>query len=171
VIIGNTATFGIEYSTSTTHIADHEKWVYGHFCFWAKSNRVGNADEICTLNDAVIPIRNLTKNRGKRFFPELMLQSSTVIFETINRALYVDDDRSDEQVKSDWEKYSVCIATPIGLDVFDGVKAFLIEDGRQGRFVWKETTSEGEIQESKLRRGEFDDALETFLQELEMALL
>ena len=100
-----------------------------------------------------------------------MLRNAADIFETINRALYIDDGRSDEQVKLDWQKYSVFIATPRALDVFDGVKAFLIEDGNRGRFIWKETEdSDGDVREAKLREGEFDDALETFLQEIQSEL-
>jgi len=99
-----------------------------------------------------------------------MAMNAVEAFETIHRALFEDDERSDQQVMADWDEFSRFLAVPRGLESFDGWKAFLIEDELLGRYIWKGPDhDEGEVLEANLVPGEFDDAIEALVAFIDLA--
>jgi Immunity protein 42 len=163
VLVGDKARFGIEFEVDFPEVEGH-KWLLGHVYFWANGVAIGDRYKVGSLTAAAHSMAQLLRYRGRRTASELMDKSSSEIFHLIDHALFVDDGRPDGQVEADWQRYSVYIAKPTGLGIFDGWKAYLIEDERHGRYIWRETRRRGSaIHEAVLKAGEFDDAVEAFI--------
>ena len=161
MLVGSRSTFATEFVVEDSRDSEGQSWQFGHICFWAGGMSVGNYDELASLSVAIPAMSELLRYQGSRMSADLSMSPSE-IFYRIDDALYVEDRRSDQQVEADWNTFARYIATPVGLDVFDGWKAFIIEDERSGRYVWKETRrEESEVLEAHLAAGEFDEAIKT----------
>jgi hypothetical protein len=124
--------------------------------------RVGNYDNGTSISVARHCLEALLRFHGKRHSTRLWDLPARAVFRELYSKLYLDDDRSDEQIRADFDEYSRYQASPSGLDVFDGWLAFLIEDEVRGRFIWEDPSSN--INEVSLPSGNFDSVITLFLQ-------
>ena len=156
--------FAIEYSLgprSGNVSIDH--WMEGNVRFVAGGLPLGDFETETSLNAAWAASKELVANRGRRFVNRLMTQSPIRAFHEIFSALSIDSGQSHEQVAADWDKYSPLFGLWRGLDVFNRWDAFLIEDGRSARFLWRSIESPTAVHEHGLVPGQFDDILEGFI--------
>src|SRR3954464_10541528 len=100
MLIGDTATFAFECYHEP--LPNETRRVFGRMCIWAGGHPLGDINEpACMLN--------VTEGRLERFLQRIESLDGSILrdlsdrdaFEFLNRALYGDDDRSDEQVSID----------------------------------------------------------------------
>jgi hypothetical protein len=165
MIIGNPDRFSVEFSVDQTH----DSLLIGRLCYQVSRDRVGDYDHLCDLNSAVGGFVELSKGKGHRYDRTLMSQEAEIAFSEINRHLFIDYGQSDQEAQEDWKRFRRFIAKPIGLDLFDGWKCFLVEDERRGRFLWKDLRQGGNppVRECVLSAGEFDSVLSLFIAHME----
>ena len=145
--------------------AERAYWLFGRIRFWAGGTAIGDYEPSAALTVALASFEpQLLANRGKRQDPRFMTGAAELVFHRINSAIYEDDERNKEQIAQDLD-FARFYGIPAGFDAFDGWMAFLIEDGGRGRYLWSKR--DRVIREVVLDSGEFDDALEAFLSDLE----
>ena len=162
--VGAKEVFSVEYELDPA-VAQDQRWLYGHMCFWVRGNMVGEYEEIATLNVALAVLPELLGNHGKRFDPILFSAPVEEAFSKIFSPLCIDSGQPDDQVARDEELYSRFTAVARGIDIFDNWDAFLIEDQFTGRFLFRRVNSE--VREAKIPAGEFDRVLAEFLKTLQ----
>ncbi len=164
MIIGKSDTFAIRFSVDGLSGA----WVFGNICYLVGGRSIGDYDLGGSLTAAVGAFLRLLEFTGMRKELSLMPLSAGDVFRRIDNAMYVDSGQSDEQVSADWRYYRRFHAKPVGFDVFDNWKCYLIEDGTFARFLWKDLRAvESEtVSEQRLALGEFDQVISAFVQHL-----
>lgn len=166
MLIGDSGRFAIEFCVEH----DETSWLFGKFAYLIGGARLGNYDNGASLNVAFASLKHLADFSGQRFAPELIHAPAAEVFGTIDRALYTGDDDALENLDFAWEKYKVYHAAPPGFDVFDYWKCYLIEDETIGRLIWARIGLArgecGEVHEQRLRSGEFDSVVESFLKHM-----
>ena len=65
------------------------------------------------------------------------------------------------QARRNFERFDVI---PIGVDAFDGWQAYLIEDERRGRYLWR--GPDEVVREAWLKAGIVDHTLEALMRDL-----
>jgi hypothetical protein len=163
--------FAVEYELDPpAGDASVDRWLNGRMCFVVGGVAIGDARRTISLNAATVAAKELLANRGRRSAPELMQEPAKSIFRIVFGALSEDTGQSDEQVASDWKKYSHLYGLARGLEVFDDWDAFLVEDAVQARYIWRHASKpESPVNEQVLRPGQFDDVLEAFIGEMRLA--
>ena len=95
-----------------------------------------------------------------------MAMPAAKAFSIMYEALYDDPgDRSYREIAELAERYERFEVLPRGFDVFDGWRAFLVEDRIAARLLWR--SPDGTIHEARIGAGEFDRVIDAFLTELE----
>ncbi len=141
MIIGDRGRFAIEFQVDEPRL---EHWLFGKLCYRVGGQEVGDYDLGGTLNGAVGAFIRLLEFKGSRQEPTLMSSPAADVFNRIDGALYIDSGQSDLQVRTDWESFKRFHAWPVGFDVFDDWKCYLIEDDKIGRFLWKDCRPGGD---------------------------
>lgn len=169
MILGSKDSFAIEFEVdpipqgaSEEHIKYMRYFILGRMCFWVNHQQIGDYDLGGSLSVAAADLPTLLEKTGRRYAPALNAESAEKAFHTINDALYIDKGQPDEQVRQDWKTYSGFIAIPMGFDVFDEWKAFLVEGDQKARYLWL-NYDEGVVHEAILAIGEFEACIQEFL--------
>lgn len=128
MLIGTTQTFGIECYHEP--IPNATSPVFGRMCIWAEGVPLGDIEEpACMLNvteghlsDTISKLESLTDNS----LPKCCDRS---LFDFLDQALYLDNERSTEEVMEDAEKYFKFDFLTNGGESFDRTKSFVVSSG------------------------------------------
>ncbi len=164
MVVGEKNRFAIEFEADNPPVLG-DNWLYGHFCYWAHNLRIGRFDEKTSLAVALKAFEFLDKRRGKRHSDAMMKLPAIDVLQRVDRALFLDEGQSDEQVRADAAEYSRFLAD-LGTDVFDGWRVLLVENDVVGRLIWRRTLNSS-AHECELRAGEFDKVVDACKHELE----
>lgn len=153
MIIGTKLGFAIEFKL------DNEfggVWMYGKFCFWINNQCIGDYDSGTSLRDVLFQMKNIIRDNGNRRNDVLFILGKDELFYRLNSALYGCEESPYFNIANDetWSRFNIKIT----VDVFDGLKIFLVENQEKARIIFKylRENEEGEIKEFSLESGEFD---------------
>jgi Immunity protein 42 len=158
MLLGSKERFGIEFEIDNITPTG----IYGHLCFWAGDYKIGDYEELNSVNSATFGIEALLEYKGLRYEPTLWNQPTSVVFHTIHDAIYLDTGQSDEQVTLDFKRYWGFSAIPDGYEIFDDWKGYLIQGDTTARYLWK-YYHEPTIHEVVLGVDEFDLRLQEYV--------
>jgi hypothetical protein len=145
---------------------DTQSWLFGTMCLWAAGKRIGRHEEQRAMTVGMAAFPHVLLNAGTRRDDTLMAMPAEQAFATICDALYGDPDgRTDKEIDEISRRYVRFEVLPGGFDVFDGWRAFLVEDRIAARLLWR--SAHDVIHEARLGAGEFDRVIDGFLTELE----
>ncbi len=102
------------------HIADHV---------------VGDLDQAQSARPLAWALRRIADKRGARKRNALPLRQPRALYDQLDRWLFVDDGATDDDIALRWSTYSPHLALPLGVESFDGWKAFLAETDDEAVFV------------------------------------
>lgn len=160
---GNPSVFAIEFEIEQVDC----QWIFGRICYVVLGCRLGTYSPGSALNSAEAAFEDLLRFRGLRIDERLMGLPAGEAYREIDDALYRDRGQSDDQVARDKEMYWRFHAFHPGLDSFDSVKCYLVENAVNARFLW--LANEGNlpaVREAHLTSGEFDNVLAEFVNDL-----
>lgn len=104
MIIGCREGFAIEYAYVRGWVTKGQTWLYGHICFWAGGERLGDFEDTYTFGVVIAQGKHILSHRGTRYDPDLMSKSAQEVFRILDNALYVDDERTLDRDRSGWRK-------------------------------------------------------------------
>ena len=160
MILGEPNLFGVKYEVDenpTEHL-------FGKMSYWVGGYEVGDYTMGTSLRDIAYAASQLLKYKGLRYDYGLMRCTSIEAFNTLDNAMYVDNGQSADVMRRAWEYYSVFHALPIGCDIFDCWKGYLIEDARECRFIFKANIENSTLTEVNFSLGRFDAVLTLFIE-------
>lgn len=158
MIVGEPSSFAIQYAIDDSQ----SELRHGQFAYLANGALVGDYSAGTSLTTAAIGIERLLQYRGRRTEPHLLRCTANEAFSIIHTALFCDDERTDDQVRLDTERFSKFDVSGF-LDVFDRWHCFLVEGDGVGRFLYSRIDAAGAVNETILREGEFDHVCHQFL--------
>jgi hypothetical protein len=137
MLLGVREDFAIECIHEPDYPNDHG-WVFGRMCVWGCGVELGDLSEpACMLNvtegcfqDCLGRLDELHDNHVDDLPDE-------AAFQFLDVALYLDDDRTDQQVHTDSLRYSKFNFLINWGESFDGVKAFLLKSGDRFRVLYR----------------------------------
>jgi hypothetical protein len=107
-------------------------------CIWAGGHRLGDIDEpACMLNVTEVRFQSLMQRMNSLDDAVLRELSDRDAFEFLNRALYLDEERSDEQVTIDTERFWKFDFLTNGGESFDCTKSFIVGDADHLRILFE----------------------------------
>jgi len=108
-------------------------------CLWIEGRRLGDIDEpACMLNVTEGHLQGLLARLGSLEDPALRGLTDREAFEFLDRALYLDDDRSSEQVSADAERFFKFDLLTNGGESFDHTKSYVIADAERLRIMFED---------------------------------
>jgi hypothetical protein len=137
MLLGSRDDFAIECFHEPGYPND-QGWVFGRMCVWARGVQLGDLREPgCMLN--------VTEGCFEQWLGQLdELHDASVddlpddaAFRYLDAALYLDDDRTNEQVHADAIRLSKFDFLTHWGESFDGVKAFLLKSGDHFRILYR----------------------------------
>jgi hypothetical protein len=136
MITGDKSIFAIEfYTDSGFNPSPH---VFGRMCIWIDGKFLGDISEPdCILEVSRANLEKFlkklkTQKNGE--FPEL---SDLEAFEFLHQKLYEDDERTDEEIREDGEKYWRYDFLTNGGESFDPYASFAVTEEESIRFLWQ----------------------------------
>jgi hypothetical protein len=162
--IGNPKVFAIECHHDP--IQNGTKHVFGRMCIHAEDKVLGNIDEpACMLNVTEGFLVNLLSRLQNLEGRELSKMPDLEAFKLLDNAVYLDDDRTSEQVASDAAKYFKFDFLTNGGESFDGTKSFVHRIGNIVRILF--TDKLDRFHSIHVERKEFEMVITQFLRWLE----
>ncbi len=161
MVIGDKQTFAIEcYHDPTTK---NYKYIFGRICIFVSGIPLGDIHETTCILD-VIKEHLLEINGRLESLNDKKLQqlSDRDLFNFLNKALYIDDDRTLEEVRDDAEKYFKYDFLTNAVESFDGTKSFMASDGANIRLMFTDT--EGYFHSSHFPKDLFLRVTTSFIQ-------
>jgi hypothetical protein len=157
---GNPNTFAIECHHDP--IPNPTQRVFGRMCICAGEKVLGNIDEpACMLNVTEAHLQGLTQRLLELENRELATMSALDAFTLFDFAIYLDDDRSMEQVESDALRYFKYDFLTNGGESFDGTKSFIHSMGNTVRILF--TDRSDRFHSMLVEREEFEFVINQFL--------
>jgi hypothetical protein len=137
MLIGDKNAIAIECYHETT--LDEGRSVFGRMCIWAGGHRLGDINEpACMLNMTEGHLQALLKHIDSLEDPALCDRDGRGAFEFLDHALYLDDQRPDDQVAADAQRFFKFDFLTNGGESFDRTKSFIIAHGDDLRILWKD---------------------------------
>jgi hypothetical protein len=137
--------------------------VFGRMCIRASDAVLGNFNEpACVLNVTASHLQEILKRLPQLESTLFQGQSDAIVWDIIDRALYLDDNRSDEDVFADSARYSRYEFLTNGGDSFDESKSFIIRDGECVRLLFKK--NDGALESISVDVEEFCAVVRSFLE-------
>jgi hypothetical protein len=126
MIIGDTSSFAIECRHDP--IPNESRRVYGRVRLWAEGRPIlGNIDEPdCWLDPIGGVLEDFTDRLSTLDDPAVSLLPDLDAFQILDRAIYVDDERSDNAISQDLERFSRFDFLTNHSEAFDRTKSFLV---------------------------------------------
>jgi hypothetical protein len=155
MLFGNRENFGIEVELDKDYGG---AWLYGKFCYWINGIQVGDYELGTSLRDALIAMKWIVYDCGKRDGEILCNMPPQEIFIILDNALYaISEDEIDKSKLPDTPaRFNVCI----NIDVFFGWKIFLIECSEMAKIIFKQNNNP-EINLFSLPKDLFDSAIKS----------
>ena len=136
MLIGDKETFAIECYHDP--LPSETRRVFGRMCLWVGGNRLGDIDEpACMLNVTEVYLQGLLHRVESLDDPALRSLDDREAFEFLDRALYLDDARSNEQIAKDAERFSKFGLLTNGGESFDRTKSFIIGEADRLRVLFE----------------------------------
>jgi hypothetical protein len=132
-------------------------WMLGRVCFWCAGCRVGDFEMPTSLRDVLFQLDQMRRDTGRRENSRFDNVPATVFFRLVYDALFGGTGLSDSAIaeQEQWGRHNILPS----VDVFDGWKAFLLENGETGRIVFSAKPYE-EIHEALVEVGLVDTVLD-----------
>lgn len=138
---GNPATFAIDCVHEP--IPNDKGWVFGRMCVWAGGLRLGNFEEpACMLDVTARHLEHVLQRLVELDEPEFVDLTDVELYELLDRAIYLDDDRGPGDVAADAAKYSKFDFLTNGGESFDRFKSFLALSNGQVLLLFSELSAE-----------------------------
>ena len=153
-IIGKKELFAIQYEI--TNIEGN--FIYGQICYWIKGQRVGDFEETTILSDAFCFLPHIINDNGNREHEGFYNMEMEKVHYLLGGQAYLDDyDRYERQSFEEmWARFNIVI----GLDVFCGAFAVLIDGKNNSRMIFSNNNSS--VEELYLEKGFVDDIFWAF---------
>ena len=137
MLIGDKETFAVECYHDA--FPDQGRSIFGRMCLWLGGKRVGDIDEpACMLNVTGKHLRALLPHIDELDDPALQQLGDADAFAFLNRALYLDDSRSSEQIAADFKRFFKFDLLTNGGESFDRTKSFILRDGDEVRILFED---------------------------------
>ncbi|MEO6809249.1 MAG: Imm42 family immunity protein, partial [Isosphaeraceae bacterium] len=137
MLIGVREDFAIECIHEPDYPNDRG-WVYGRMCLWGRGVELGNLSEpACMLNVTEGQFQDCLGRLDElhdEFVDDLPDEAA---FRLLDAALYLDNDRSNQQVHADALRYSKFNFLNNWGESFDGITAFLLKSGDHFRILYR----------------------------------
>jgi hypothetical protein len=130
MLIGDKDTFAIECYHDP--VPNESRRVFGRMCVWLGGESLGDITEpSCMLNVTEGHLSDLLNRLHSLDDPAIRSLGDRDAYNLLNRLLYEDDDRSDEQVSLDAERFAKFDFLTNGGESFDRSKSFILNSGDQ----------------------------------------
>jgi Immunity protein 42 len=160
MLIGDTQTFAIECYHEP--LPNETRRVFGRMCIWTSDRRLGDITEpACMLNVTEGHLQALLGRIASLEDPALCELGDRDAFEFLNQALYVDEERSNEQVFIDVRRFSRFDFLTHGGESFDHTKSFVVSDGDYVRLLFED--DQNCFASSRIARDTFVLTIQSFL--------
>ena len=155
-IIGNKNIFAIQYEFSQVEV----NLVYGYICYWIKGIQVGDFLKLTILNDSLIFLPRIIKDKGNREHKKFFDMDKKNVCYFLGGQAYWDSDEYEEIAMEEmWARFNI----KIGLDVFNNAIIKLIDGQDVSRIVFSYNDI---VNELYLEKGVVDDVILSFYEEL-----
>ena len=133
MIFGNSERFAIEAHTET-HLKP-PSGVWGRMCVWCAGEMLGDIDDPHCGLEASSSFKELADDLDSLWDDTLSCTSPLEMFDLLDRALYLDSERSLESIKADAARYSKFNFLTNWGEQFDGFKAFVVAQPNAGLLI------------------------------------
>jgi len=162
MIIGNKKQFAIECIIEENNL--NSQYIFGKIAIWLDNEKLGESELTVILKIPVTHFLYSLNSCGNRKVDNFETNNSEEIFNFLEIALWgdPDDDKSLKdliEISKKYEKFNICINFS---ESFDGTSLYLIEDGKEERFIWK-TIHSKKIKEINLSLGTYEKVVISFL--------
>lgn len=148
--------------TGPEHLAEHDRFVYGHCCFWVGGTQVGRLAEIESLRVMQGACDSLLRHRDDREARELASCEPAELVAFLDEKLYGGLERSRSEIRRDTRIYWRHNLHPQGVESFDRIgRLFLVENDADARLVY--CGIDAQPLEVELETGFVDDVLAQFV--------
>jgi hypothetical protein len=135
MIIGSRQLFGIECHHEP--LSNGSKQVFGRMCVFVGGNILGDIDEpACMLNVTQAHLSRIIFRLPQLDCEKFKNLSDRDAFDFLNRTLYLENERSNNEIQRDIERYSKFVFLTNGGESFDGTKSFIIVSGEHIRLLF-----------------------------------
>ena len=100
-----------------------ERYVFGHFCMWARGARIGDFSDVIMLSALEAQLERSLLFSGRRFYPEFANLEPRRVVELLYQALYGKGGDTDSLA----ERYGPANLTELGISAFDNLLVFLVD--------------------------------------------
>jgi hypothetical protein len=136
--------------------------VFGRMCIRAGDKVLGDFDEqACMLNVTASHLRTILEHLLQMDCALFQDLSDALAWDLIDNALYLDDDRSTEEVAADSKRFSRYDFLTNGGESFDNSKSFIVRDGGSVRLLFKR--GDDTLESMKVEVGTFCAVVRAFL--------
>ncbi|MYN41663.1 hypothetical protein GTP55_20080 [Duganella sp. FT109W] len=136
--------------------------VFGRMCIRAGDKVLGDFDEpACMLNVTASHLQAILEHLPKMDCAIFLDQSDAYAWDLIDKALYLDDDRSIEEVVPDSKRFYQYDFLTNGGESFDKSKSFIVRDGGSVRLLFK--TGDDALESMRVEVGTFCAVVRAFL--------
>jgi hypothetical protein len=149
-IVGELTRFAIEYELNADFGG---AWMFGRLCYWVERKQVGDYELGASLRDVLFQLDQIGGNKRRRESARLMGLPAADAFHLLDAALFgaAEINNANLAEEEQWALFNVIPS----VDVFDGWKAFLIENDRFGRILYA-SDPYMDVHEILLNPGELD---------------
>ena len=160
MLIGDKDTFAIECYHDP--VPNESRRVFGRMCVWICGKSLGDITEpSCMLNVTEGQIEDLLNRLDVIDDPALRGLGYREAYNLLNRLLYEDDERSDEQVSLDADRFAKFEFLTNGGESFDRSKSYIVKTGDQFLILFDDEATG--FASGKVSRGEFKMVVKGFL--------
>lgn len=160
--IGHPSRVAIEYEIDSILPSEGVVWIYGRFRLWLAGAPVGDWMQEATLTELAALLDHIRANHARRVIAGVEGLTAVELFEQIDRALYQDDERTDDELQQDTILYAGTSVIP-DADVLQAWRGYLVRMGTMERLVWRNVQEPGApVCSLELGAGELDHVFEEF---------
>lgn len=153
-IIGNPEVAAIEVDVEDPR---DEKWLLGHFRLHARSETIGEWDDVVTLGAIINWWRSFATDRVDRWEPRLEGLGANEIFDLLRDTAYTED----EEVASIMASSDIFVRYHVGhlgMSSFDPFVVFLVEPpGEDQWLLWRREDGRDDVHDARLPAGTLQD--------------
>ncbi len=143
-------------------------WLVGTVSLFVSGRQIGGVAE-----EVLLPLRpafeRIANRRAQRADIDLYSMDAQSAIQQVERALFVDDSRTDAEVAADSARYTPFVVLPPHVATWRGWFAILVEWGNDARFVYSDPS--GAINAIELNAGVSERALDQFVVKLATAVV
>ena len=151
---GNRHSFAVQMDLDTDYGGP---WLFGRICYWISGRQVGDYELGTSLRDVLTAMRWIVWDCGRRDGENLCGLPPERVYLELDTAIYgpgTDGIEVGSLVPESPARFDISI----GVDVFNGWKAFLLDCGETAVILFKES-SDVSVSVARVAAGEFDQAI------------